>query len=74
LPFETETMILETAKRMNELEIDAVKLHPMHIVKGSKLADVYKDMEFYFLDFDKYLELLVKFLSYLDNNIIIHGT
>ena len=73
LPFETEDMIIETAKEMNRIKVDALKLHPMHIVKHTRLAQTYQGMEFYFLDIDKYRDILVKFLAYIDKDIVIHG-
>ena len=41
LPGETRADMIETAKRLTELEIDAVKIHLLHILKGSRLEGLY---------------------------------
>jgi hypothetical protein len=73
LPNENEEMILATAKAINNLPIDGLKLHPMHIVKNTKLAEVYKNFEFNFLNLDEYIEILAKFLGNIRPDVVIHG-
>ena len=73
LPNENEGMILETAKAMNDLPIDGLKLHPMHIIKNTKLAEIYQNFDFHFLDLNKYIEILSKFLGNTRQEIVIHG-
>ena len=41
LPYETEDMMIETVKFLNELGIDGIKIHMLHILKNTKLADLY---------------------------------
>jgi uncharacterized protein len=84
LPNETRDMIMQSIDKMNELKIDGVKLHPMHIVKDTVLADMFlkqqnfdnsnsEKMKFEFFEFEKYIEILADILDKLDKNIIIHG-
>lgn len=73
LPNEDEQMILATAKEINKLKIDGLKIHPLHIVKNTKLAEIYENFHFYFMDLEKYIDILAKFLGHIDNDIVIHG-
>ncbi|MDR0675607.1 MAG: TIGR01212 family radical SAM protein [Elusimicrobiota bacterium] len=75
LPNETEKDIMQSIDMMNHLKIDGIKLHPMHIVKNTVLADIYKikNFEFNFFDINDYIKILVKILDKLDKKIIIHG-
>ncbi len=73
LPNETEEKILETANEMTRLQIDGLKLHPMHIVKNTSLEKIYGNFEFHFFEESKYIEILANFLGKLDEEIIIHG-
>ena len=65
LPFEDEAMMLETAKEMGRLKLDAIKIHPLHIVKNTELEKMYAKSLFKALEFDEYINLTVKFLEHL---------
>ena len=71
LPGETRADMIETAKRLTELEIDAVKIHLLHILKGSRLERLYNKGEVRVLEQDEYVALVCDFLEYLSPNIII---
>ncbi len=83
LPDETEKDIFDTIDKLNFLKIDGIKIHPLHIVKGTKLEKIYLDqlknddnskkINFNFLKFEKYIEILVKIFARLNKNIIILG-
>ena len=40
LPYETKEMMLETVKYVNKLDIQGIKIHMLHIIKDTKLAEV----------------------------------
>ncbi|MFH1714756.1 MAG: TIGR01212 family radical SAM protein [Elusimicrobiota bacterium] len=65
LPGETRRMMLETAKKMADLKIDGIKIHPMHIVKNTMLEDIYKQGQYMPLDIEVYVDILAEFLSEL---------
>lgn len=65
LPHETKDMMLETAKAMARLKIDGIKIHPLHIVKGTALEGLFRRGEYIPLELNAYLELLVDFMTYL---------
>ena len=42
-PDETEADMLETVRRVAELEPDQVKIHLLHVLKGTRLAQIYEN-------------------------------
>lgn len=65
LPFEDKGMIIETAKSIGALRLDGVKIHPIHIIKGTRLEGLYKEGRFKVLELDEYVDLAVNFLEHL---------
>ena len=65
LPFEDEGMIIETARSVACLKLDGIKIHPLHIIKGTRLEEFYKAGKFQVLELEEYIDLAVKFLEYL---------
>ncbi len=63
LPGETQTMMLETAKRAYEWGIDSVKYHPLYVVKRTALANEYQRGEFTPISEEAYLDVLVKAIA-----------
>ena len=72
LPNETEEMMLETAKYLNTLDIQGVKIHMLHIVKNTNLAKIYQVSPFKILSKDEYINIVVKQLELLNDKIVIH--
>lgn len=71
LPYETKEMMIETAQAMADLKIDGIKIHPLHIIKGTALEELFRRGEYIPLELNEYLDLLVDFLSYLWPETII---
>ncbi len=71
LPKEGEKEILETAKEIGKLNLEGIKIHPLHIIKGTKLEGIYKKGEYEPLKMEEYVELVIKFLEYLPPDTII---
>lgn len=72
LPFETKEMMMETAKAVADLKLDGVKIHPLHIIKGTRLEKLSARGRFRMLKLGAYLELLTDFLGYLPPEMVIH--
>lgn len=72
LPNENEEMMLETAKLLNTLNIQGVKIHMLYIVKNTPLARSYERKPFPLLSMKDYVQITVKQLRLLDKKIIIH--
>lgn len=71
LPGETRADMIETAKSLTSLRIDAVKIHLLHILKGSRLEELYNKGEVRVLERDEYVDLVCDFLECLSPDIII---
>lgn len=56
LPGETMEDFKNTARVVKELGIKAAKLHPLHIVCGTRMAQEYASCEFELLTFEEYCE------------------
>lgn len=64
-PNETKEMMLTTAKRLAELEIDGLKIHMLTILKDSPLVEIYNKNPFYLMDMEQYCEIVCDILEIL---------
>lgn len=72
LPGESREEMLAVAGELNRLGIDGVKIHLMHVMKGTVLADMYGRGEVAVMCRDEYAGLVCDFLERLDPRILIH--
>ena len=72
LPYETKSMMLETVKYLNNLHIDGIKIHMLHILKNTELARRYEKEKFHILTKDEYIDIVCEQLGHLDPKIVIH--
>lgn len=71
LPGEDADMMRESARTIGQLDIHAVKLHLLHVLKGTALADMYSRGEFRTLERDEYIGIICDQLELLPPRIII---
>jgi len=72
LPGETREDMLAIAGELNRLGVDGVKLHMLHVMKGTRLAEMYGRGEVKVMGRDGYAGLVCDFLELLDPRILIH--
>jgi len=72
LPNETETMMLDTVKFLNQLKISGIKVHMLHIDKTTKLAKQYLSEPFSLFSMDQYTDIAIEQLKQLRQEIVIH--
>lgn len=72
LPFETKEMMIETVKYLNNLDIQGIKIHMLHILKNTKLAELYKKENFHILTKEEYVDIVCEQLYYLRPEIVIN--
>lgn len=72
LPCETRGEMLETGQAVAGLDVQGVKIHSLHILRGTPLAAVYEEEKFRLLTKDEYIELVADILEILPDEIIIH--
>ncbi|MFA5255326.1 MAG: TIGR01212 family radical SAM protein [Candidatus Omnitrophota bacterium] len=71
LPGETKEDMMATAMKLAELNIKGIKIHLLHILKGSKLEELYRKGDIILLKEDEYAELACEFLHNLSPDIIV---
>lgn len=71
LPFETYDMMLETAKAVGQLDIQALKIHNLFILKDTSLHRLYQKNPFPILTREQYIQLVVDQLSYIPKEVVI---
>ena len=72
LPGETKEMMIETAKYLNALDIDGIKIHMLHVIKNTELADIYQREHFHILTKEEYIDIVISQLEYLNENMVIN--
>jgi radical SAM protein (TIGR01212 family) len=72
LPNETEEMMLNTTRHLNNLNIDGIKIHSLYIIKNTPLELIYKKKPFKLLTANENINILCKQLEILNPNIVVH--
>jgi hypothetical protein len=70
-PGETAAAFLKTANLIAELPIDSIKLHQLHAVEGTELAERYRRGEYQPLELAEYVKTAADFLERLPARITI---
>ncbi len=71
LPFETKEDMLNTTKLINSLNVNAVKIHMLHVMKNTPLGKMYEQKPFPLLSLEEYVDIVVDELRNLNENIVI---
>ncbi len=71
LPGESEEMMLETVRRVAALKPHQVKLHLLHVIKGTPMAKIYERGDYVPLEKEEYVDLVCKSLELLPPETVI---
>ena len=71
LPHETHEMMINTAKTVGQLGIHSIKIHLLHVLKGTKLAQMYENGECEVMTRDEYVDIVCRQLEVLPKEVII---
>ena len=71
LPGETHEMMIKSAEAVARLRPDFVKLHLLHILKGTKIAEQYENGEFETLSLPEYVNIICDCLERFHENTVI---
>ncbi|MBY0316959.1 MAG: TIGR01212 family radical SAM protein [Bdellovibrionales bacterium] len=71
-PGETVADVIHAAKMCNELKVNNVKLHNLHVLKNTPLEKMFFAEEFTPIEFEPYCELVAAFLAHLSPDIYVH--
>ena len=72
LPNETKKDMIKTAKYLNNLNIDGIKIHMLHIIKNTPLATMYEKTPFHILTKEEYIDIVINQLEVLNEKVVIH--
>lgn len=72
LPGETAEMMAETTRHLGSVHVDGVKLHLLHVLRGTDLAREYADGRIQMLELDAYIDILEQCLAVLPPDVVIH--
>jgi len=70
-PWEDETMMLDTLTHVNNLGVDAIKIHMLHITKNTAMGAAYQREPFALLSLEDYVDITVKQLRRLHPDIVV---
>lgn len=65
IPNETKQDMLNTAKKLAELNVDSIKIHMLTILKDSPLYKLYQEKPFYLMNMEQYSEIICDILEIL---------
>lgn len=71
LPGETPEMMIETARQTAQLAPDGVKLQMLHVIEGTKLAEMYNAGNLSLLTREEYIDVIVRQLELLPLKTVI---
>lgn len=72
LPGESDAQIIQTARYIGQSGSDGIKLHLLHVLKGTDLALDYAAGKFETLTLEHYISLLERCLQVLPPEVVIH--
>jgi uncharacterized protein len=72
LPYETQEMMLNTAKACAKLDIQGIKIHLLHVIKNTLMGHQYQKNPFPLMTMEDYIDTVIKQLEILPPHFIIH--
>ena len=72
LPYETKKDMLETVKYVNNLDIQGIKIHMLHVIKDTKLEELYNKEHFHILTREEYVDIVCDQLELLRPEIVLN--
>lgn len=72
LPGEDKQDMINTIKYISSCDIQGIKIHLLHLMKGTRLENLYDLGELKFLSQEEYINLVCEAISILPQNIVIH--
>lgn len=72
LPYETKEDMIKTAKYLNTLDIQGIKIHMLSVIKNTKLEKLYQLKPFHILTEEEYIDIVINQLENLRPEIVIN--
>ena len=64
--------MLETVEHLNTLDIQGIKIHLLHVMKNTKLGNIFLNKPFKMLTLEEYVDITVSQIEILNPSVIIH--
>ena len=71
LPGETEAEMIKTAEDLAQLRPDGVKIHLLHVIRGTQLANLYESGAYTPMTFEDYVRVVIRQLEVLPPETVI---
>jgi radical SAM protein (TIGR01212 family) len=65
-------MMMETAREVAKLDVQGIKIHLLHLLKGTPMVKQYEKGMLKFLSFDEYIQLVCDQLEILPPEMVVH--
>ncbi|KOA18795.1 ribosomal protein S12 methylthiotransferase RimO [Clostridium homopropionicum DSM 5847] len=72
LPGESHKEMLDTIRYLATKDIQGVKMHLLHLLKGTPLVKVYNQGKLTFLEKEEYIDLICEAIALLPPRVVIH--
>lgn len=70
-PWEDPKQPVESAKHACRMGADALKIHPLHVIKGTELARLYGTCKFKLLSIEEYVSVVADIIGSVPENTVI---
>ncbi|MCD8203064.1 MAG: TIGR01212 family radical SAM protein [Prevotella sp.] len=71
LPGEDEAENLRQAKIISDTKLDILKIHQLQIIRGTQLAEEYKEHPFHLYTAEEYMKLLAQYIQLLRKDLVL---
>ena len=71
LPGEDREMMLESVRQVASLSPDQVKFHLLHVIRGTRLAQLYEGGGYVPMEMDSYVDTVAEALTYLPPDTVV---
>ena len=71
LPDESREMMLESVNEVARLRCEQVKIHLLHVIRGTRLAEIYEAGNYTPLEMDEYVDIVANALALLPPDTVI---
>lgn len=72
LPGEDYEMMMETARAVSKMDVDGIKIHLLHVIKGTPMEKMLEKGMMKLMTQDEYVNLVCDQLEILPENMIVH--
>lgn len=72
IPGESLKDMVNTIRYINTFPVQGVKLQLLHVLKGTRLADIYENTGFHIYSLEEYIDILFELIENLRGDIVIH--